>query len=119
MKDEKANKRIRKDDTVFVHSGANKGQSGKVFRRTGDKVFVQGLNKVKKHVKKSQENKAGGVIEIERPIHVSKVSIVVKDDESVKLRARTTPKGVKELYYKQGGKDVEYRKLRTKNRTSA
>lgn len=117
--DQKANKRVRKDDTVIVHTGAYKGQSGKVFRRTGDKVFVQGLNKVKKHVKKSQQHPAGGVIEIEHPIHVSNVSIVVKDDESVKLKAKTSSKGDRKLYYKQDGKDVEYRQLSNKKRTSA
>jgi large subunit ribosomal protein L24 len=119
MKDDrKANKNIRKDDTVMVHTGACKGQTGKVFRRDGDKVFVQGLNKVKKHVKKSQQNQAGGILEVERPIHVSKLSVVVEGNTPVKLKARTTAKGGRELYYEQEGKEVVYRQLNNKNRTS-
>lgn len=116
--DQKANKNIRKDDTVLVCSGNCKGQVGKVFRREGDKVYVQGLNKAKKHVKKSQRQ-GGGIIEMERPIHVSNVCIAGKENTPVKLKVRTTSKGERELYYKENGQEVTHRTLTNKNRTSA
>ena len=72
--------RIRKDDNVIVISGKDKGKIGRVLRVDRDKnrVFVEGLNIVKRHQKPTQlnPNAQAGVIEREGPIHVSNVALV-------------------------------------------
>ncbi|HVS69881.1 MAG TPA: 50S ribosomal protein L24 [Phycisphaerae bacterium] len=68
--------RIKKDDIVFVRSGDNKGKTGKVLRIVGDKVIVEGVNVVWKHLKPTQQAPKGGRIQKEAPIHMSKVQPV-------------------------------------------
>jgi large subunit ribosomal protein L24 len=71
--------KIRRDDEVIVLAGKDKGKRGKVTKvLTADsKVFVEGVNVVKKHQKPvPQLQQAGGIIEKEAPIHVSNVAIV-------------------------------------------
>jgi large subunit ribosomal protein L24 len=67
--------RIKKHDTVIVISGDYAGQTGKVTRIDLRKnvVFVEGLNLVKKAVRRSQIKPEGGFVEIEAPIRLSKV----------------------------------------------
>ncbi len=67
--------RIRKDDMVIVISGDNKGAKGKVLRVIPEKqrVLVEGVNMVYRHVRKSQRNPQGGRIRKEAPLHWSKV----------------------------------------------
>src|SRR6478752_2644480 len=76
--------KIRKDDTVIVISGKDRGKTGRVLRvePKRQKVFVEGLNIVKRHMRPQQVRDAqraeqvGGVIEKEGPIHVSNVMLV-------------------------------------------
>ena len=68
--------RIKKDDVVFVRSGDDKGRTGKVLRILGDKVVVEGINVVWKHLKPTQQSPKGGRIRKEAPIHISKVQPV-------------------------------------------
>jgi large subunit ribosomal protein L24 len=67
---------IKKNDTVIVTAGKNKGKTGKVLRinRKTDRVIVEKVNMIKRHVKPSQKTK-GGIMERESPIHVSNVMI--------------------------------------------
>lgn len=67
--------RIKKHDTVIAISGEYAGQTGKVTRIDLRKnvVFVEGLNLVKKAVRRSQAKPDGGFVEIEAPIRMSKV----------------------------------------------
>ena len=67
--------RIRKDDLVIVVTGDHRGQRGKVLRVIGEKnrVLVEGVNMVYRHVRKSQRNPQGGRIQKEAPIHLSNV----------------------------------------------
>lgn len=68
---------VRTGDTVFVISGKDKGQTGKVLRvfpKKG-KVLVEGINKVTKHLKPNQMNPQGGVVEKEAPLFSSKVML--------------------------------------------
>ena len=95
-------KRIRKDDNVLVIAGNNRGKTGKVMRVSGEKVFIQGVNVRKKHVRATRIAK-GGIVEREMPIHVSNVQICI-DGKPVKLRTRYSAKGEKELFYKDGQK---------------
>ena len=66
---------IKTGDTVIVISGADKGKTGKVLRVLTDKdrVVVEGVNRVWKHVRPSQRNPQGGRIQKDAPIHRSNV----------------------------------------------
>jgi large subunit ribosomal protein L24 len=78
--------RLRKDDEVVVISGKDKGKTGKVLRidTERDRVFVEGLNIIKRHQRPNpgRPNAEVGVIEREGPIHVSNVAL--KDPKSGK-----------------------------------
>ncbi|HOP86879.1 MAG TPA: 50S ribosomal protein L24 [Syntrophorhabdaceae bacterium] len=67
---------IKKNDLVIVTTGKDKGKTGKVLRifKKKDRVIVEKVNMVKRHVKPSQKTK-GGILEKESPIHVSNVMI--------------------------------------------
>ncbi|HKL20571.1 MAG TPA: 50S ribosomal protein L24 [Tichowtungia sp.] len=65
--------KIKKGDTVQVLAGEDKGKSGRILEvipATGC-ALVEGVNFVKKHVRRTQENPQGGVFEKEAPIHLS------------------------------------------------
>lgn len=70
--------RLKKGDTVMVRSGKYKGKTGKVLSTlpNENKVLVEGINIVKKHVKPDRKYPQGGIIDITKPIDVSKVGIV-------------------------------------------
>ena len=72
--------KIHKDDTVQVLAGKDKGKQGKVVRVVSkkDAVIVSGVNLVKKAMKRRRQQDAGGIAEIEAPIHISNVGIVCK-----------------------------------------
>jgi large subunit ribosomal protein L24 len=81
--------KIRRDDEVVVISGKDRGKTGRVLRveRAKQKVFVEGLNIVKRHQRPSQVPNArtqqvGGVIEREGPIHIS--NVMLKDPKDGK-----------------------------------
>jgi len=78
------NKSVRKGDTVFVIAGNERGKTGTVLAYSGDKVLVQGLNMRKKHVKRSEQNPNGGIVEREMPIHVSNVKPYIADASNKK-----------------------------------
>ena len=70
--------RIKKNDTVIVIAGADKGKTGKVLKvmPKDNKVVVEGVNVVTKHVKPSQVNPDGGRIKAEAPFNASNVAIL-------------------------------------------
>ena len=71
-------KHIKSGDQVMVISGASKGQVGRVLRvlTDADKVIVEGINRVWKHVRPNQRNPQGGRIQKDAPIHISNVMAV-------------------------------------------
>jgi large subunit ribosomal protein L24 len=79
--------RLKKGDTVVVRSGKYKGQTGKIVAThpVDNKVTVEGINIVKKHVKPNNKYPQGGIIEITKPFPVSKVGIL---DPATKKPAR-------------------------------
>ena len=77
--------KLKKDDKVVVISGANKGKEGKIIAKKGEKVFVEGVNMVKKHVKPNGQDQNGGIIDKEAGIHVSNVMMI---DPKTKKRTR-------------------------------
>lgn len=99
MKTAKMKSNIKKEDNVVIIAGDDRGKRGKVTNISPErnKVIVEGINKIKKFVKRSQENPKGGVLVIERPINLSNVmyfcekckkgvrlSITVKDGNRVR-----------------------------------
>ncbi len=79
MNDKKKFK-IRKDDTVQVIAGKDKGKRGNVVRVIAkkDAVIVSGINIVKKAMKKRSQQDQGGIADVEAPLHISNVAIVCK-----------------------------------------
>lgn len=72
--------KLRRDDTVKIVSGKDRGKTGKVLRintNTG-RVIVQGLNMVRKAVKARRQNDKGGIIDVEAALDISNVMIVCK-----------------------------------------
>lgn len=68
---------IKKGDSVTVIAGKSKGKSGKVLEldlHTG-RAYVEGLKLVKKHLKKTQDNLQGGIVEKEAPIAISNLKV--------------------------------------------
>jgi large subunit ribosomal protein L24 len=70
--------RIRKDDIVIVISGDQKGATGKVLRvlKDEDRVVIEGVNMITKHIRKSQRTPQGGRVKREAPLQMSKVQPV-------------------------------------------
>ncbi len=69
-------RKIRKDDDVIVITGKDKGNRGSVLSVAGDYLVVSGVNKVKKHQKPNPvKGVEGGIVEMEKPIHISNVAI--------------------------------------------
>lgn len=110
----KGSKKVRTGDKVVVIAGNSKGQSGTVLACMDDRVVVQGINIAKKAVKRSQQHPQGGVVEIERSIHVSNVCPCDETGSALKVKVRVNDQGARELYYMKDGKAVVWRAIRTK-----
>jgi large subunit ribosomal protein L24 len=102
--------RIKKGDTVMVRAGKYKGKTGKVIavHPTLNKVTVEGINIVKKHVKPTQAKPQGGIFEITKPIWVSKVGVVdsvAKKPSRIGYKLSAT--GIKTRVLKSSGKELK------------
>jgi len=105
-------KKIRKGDKVLTITGNDRGRIGVVQSIQKDKVVVQGVNVRKKHVKRTQDGPAGRIVEMERPIHVSNVKVIVEGHKAAKLKVRTDKTGERQFVYKNGDKEVVYRSVK-------
>ena len=104
--------KIRTDDEVIVISGKDKGKTGKVIRvdRVRGKVFVEGINMVKRHQRANpaRQNAPVGVIESEGGIHVSNVAIVdPKDKKATRIRMTRTEQGARMRVTKRSGTELD------------
>jgi large subunit ribosomal protein L24 len=108
-----ANKlRIRRDDDVIVISGKDKGKTGKVLRvdREKQRVFVEGLNIIKRHQRPSpmNPNAVAGVIEREGPIHVSNVALLdPKEKKPTRIGTTVTTDGKRARVAKRSGTQID------------
>ena len=70
--------KIRKNDTVIITAGKDRGKSGKVRRALPreDRVIVEGLNMIKRHSRARKAARQAGIIELEAPLHVSNVMLL-------------------------------------------
>jgi large subunit ribosomal protein L24 len=104
--------RLKKGDTVMVRSGKYKGQTGIVqaTHPKENKVTVEGVNVIKKSIKpdQSKQHPRGGIVEITKPIWVSKVGIVEPTSKKPsKIGYKLTKDGKKTRVYKKSGKEVK------------
>src|SRR5436190_14481178 len=97
---------IRKDDTVEILSGDDKGKRGRVLRLLMDdgKVVVEGVNRVYRHMKPSRQNNQGGRLSKEMPIDLSNVALIdPQSNKPTKVGVRYLPDGSKERFAKKSG----------------
>ena len=85
---------IKVGDKVEVITGSNKGKSGKVSKvlRKENRVVIEGVNIVKKHVKPGRTNETGGILEVEAPIHISNVKLVSEGKKETKKEVKAEVK---------------------------
>ena len=98
--------RVQVDDMVKVISGSDKGVTGKVLRvdHKSGKIVVEGVNKVFKHVRRSQKNPQGGRLSKEMPIDAAKVMVMCpKTNKPTRTGIRIAKDGSKERYAKASG----------------
>ncbi|MET0779724.1 MAG: 50S ribosomal protein L24 [Candidatus Saccharimonadales bacterium] len=102
--------RIKKGETVIVTTGKYKGQTGKVVavHPRDNKVTVEGVNIVKKATKPNKTYPQGGIIELTKPIWVSKVAIVEPTSKKAsRIGYETAKDGSKIRVYKKTGKEIK------------
>jgi len=100
---------IRVDDTVKIVSGADRGAQGRVLKVLSDehKILVEGINRVFKHVRRSQRNPQGGRLSKEMPVDVSNVMLVCPScGAASRTGARYQDDGGKERYCKKCGAGI-------------
>lgn len=103
--------KIHKGDTVIVISGPDKGAKGKIIEAypKRDKVLVEGVNRIKKHVANSAPERgaeSGGIVTQEAPIHVSNVMIIDADGNPTRVGYRFDENGKKVRISRRTGKDI-------------
>ena len=68
--------KLKTGDKVTVIAGANRGKEGKILKVLDDKVIVEGVNIVTKHIKPKYNNGTGEIVKTEAPIHRSNVKVI-------------------------------------------
>jgi large subunit ribosomal protein L24 len=104
--------KLRTDDEVIVISGKDKGKTGKIVRvdRSRGRVYVAGINIVKRHQRPSPGNPNApvGVIEREGPVHVSNVALLdPKDRKPTRVGTRRTEEGARMRVTKRSGTEID------------
>ncbi len=111
--------KFKKGDKVVIISGADKGKEGTILKilRKSNRVVLEGdgLTKVKKHLKPSQANPDGGIMEVEKPIHISNVMIIDPKEKTrtrvgyktITKKVRKEDKEIKVRYAKKSGEILD------------
>ena len=86
--------KVKVGDKVKILAGKDRGKEGKVLvtLKKKEKVVVEGINIVKKHMKPNQTNETGGILSVEAPIHVSNVKVIEGKEEKKTVKKETTKK---------------------------
>lgn len=103
-----ASSKIKVGDTVKVIAGKDLGRQGKVtsIDRENHRVLVEGVNKVTKHNKPSARNAEGGIVEVEAPLDISNVMLVV-DGKTTRVGFKVNEDGTKVRVAKKTGKEIK------------
>jgi large subunit ribosomal protein L24 len=101
--------RLQKGDQVVVISGKDKGKKGKVmsYNPEMNRVLVEGINLVKRHMRPNPRMQQGGILEREQPIAASKVMLVdPSTGKGTRVRTKTDDKGVKVRVAVKSGEEI-------------
>ncbi|MFM9332344.1 MULTISPECIES: 50S ribosomal protein L24 [Paenibacillus] len=101
---------VKKDDTVIVITGKDKGKKGRIIAAypRENRVLVEGVNMVKKHSKPTQQNPQGGILDQEAPIHVSNVMLVdPKTNKPTRVGYKVLENGQKVRVAKKSGEVID------------
>jgi len=101
---------IKKNDTVVVLAGEDKGKTGKVLKVLVDKnrALVEGVNMVSKSTKPSAKNPQGGIVKQEAPIHISNLSLIdPKSGKATRVGIKVTEDGKKVRIAKKSGEEIK------------
>jgi large subunit ribosomal protein L24 len=101
--------KIRRGDRVMVIRGNHRGQEGTVLRVEPEKnrVVIEGINRRKRHMKPSQTNPEGGIVEFEAPVHASNVMLIdPQSGEPTRVRAQVGQDGKRERVSVRSGKVI-------------
>ena len=96
--------KIRKNDTVFVLTGRDRGKTGKVFRTFPSKntALVEGINYVKRHMRKTKQDQQAGIVQKESPISLSNLALFCKTcNKSTRSGVNVLADGTKSRYCKR------------------
>ena len=96
---------IKKDDTVIVLTGRDKGKTGRVLQVLvkANRAIVEGINIVSKHTKPSAKNPQGGIEKKEAPIHISNLSLIdPKSGKATRVAIKHEGKNVVRIAKKSG-----------------
>ncbi|MEC5399470.1 50S ribosomal protein L24 [Uliginosibacterium sp. H1] len=102
--------KIKKGDEVIVLTGKDKGKRGTVARRVdAERVVVEGVNRVKKHVKPNpMKGEVGGIVEREASIHISNVALFNPATQKAdRVGVKTLEDGKKVRFFKSNGELVK------------
>jgi large subunit ribosomal protein L24 len=102
--------RLKKGDIVMVRAGKYKGKTGKIsaVHPRENKVTVDGINIVKKHVKPNQQHPQGAIVEITKPIWVSKVGVIDPTSKKpTRIGYKLDAAGKKTRIYKSSAKEIK------------
>jgi large subunit ribosomal protein L24 len=101
--------RLKKGDLVVVISGKNRGKQGKIARvlSEDDRVVIEGVNLVKRHMRPTPKNPQGGILEKEAPLHACKVMPVdPKTGKPTRVRFEVDTKGHKKRIAVKSGEEL-------------
>ena len=112
--------KLRKNDMVTVISGRNRGKSGKILRilKGNQRVIIEGLNMVKKSMRRRKQEDKGGIASIESPIHISNVMPLTRSGKRSRITVERPTIAVRAQKNSADQKEKEKQKVRllTKSR---
>ncbi len=101
---------VKKDDSVLILAGKDKGKTGKVLKAmpAESRVIVEGVNMIKKHQRPGRMNQQSGILEMEAPINVSNVMLVCPNcKEASRTGKKILEDGTKVRYCKKCGQTID------------
>ena len=100
--------RIKEGDVVEIISGSYHGKQGRVLKvlRNRNRLIVEGINILKKHMRPDQKNPQGSIIEKEGSIHISNVQLV-NSGKSTRVGYKILDDGKKVRFSKKTGKNID------------
>ncbi len=101
--------KIKKDDTVLVIAGKDRGVTGKVLDVLANRILIEGVNRQKRHTRVTTGDrgaKVGGIITVEASVHISNVMVVDSDGKATRLGSRKSDEGKNVRISRRTGKDI-------------